>query len=56
MKENNIEINDLHSHALLKLPAIKKKKGDVHFTPAGYAYLAEKVADTIENSIKSEKK
>ena len=51
MKDNNIEINDLHSYALLKLPGIKLIKGDVHFTPEGYTYLAKKVADSIENSI-----
>ena len=48
MKEHGIVINDLHSHALLKLPEIQKKKGDVHFTSQGYAYLAEKVAHEIE--------
>lgn len=53
MKDNNIAINDLYSYALLKLPAIQKKKGDVHFTSQGYAYLAEKVAAEIENSLKS---
>lgn len=52
MKNNNIAINDLHSYALLKLPEIKLKKGNVHFTPKGYAYLANKVADEIEKTIK----
>ena len=37
--------------ALNKLPEIKKKKGDVHFTPAGYEYLAEKVALEISKLI-----
>jgi len=44
MKDNGVLINDLHSHALLKLPEIQKKNGDVHFTTQGYAYLAEKVS------------
>jgi len=48
MKKPGIVINDLHSHALLKLPEIQKKKGDVHFTQQGYAYLAEKVAHEIQ--------
>ena len=47
MRKNGIAINDLHSHALLKLPGIKKMKGDVHFTTQGYIYLAEKVANEI---------
>ena len=52
MKQNKIAINRLHAHALVKLPGIKKKKGDVHFTAAGYAYLAEKVAKEISLLIK----
>ncbi len=51
MKQNGIAINKLHAHALNKLPEIKKKKGDVHFTPAGYEYLAEKVALEISKLI-----
>ncbi|WP_144057833.1 SGNH/GDSL hydrolase family protein [Novipirellula maiorica] len=47
MRMNGIRINDLHTHALQKLPEIQQKKGDVHFTAAGYAYLAEKVAREI---------
>ena len=51
MKENGIVINDLHSHALLKLPAIQIRKGDVHFTEQGYDYLAEKVALEISSAL-----
>ena len=47
MKANGVLINDLHSHAILKLPEIRNRKGDVHFTQSGYAYFAEKVADEI---------
>lgn len=47
MHENGISINDLHAHALLELAKIQKKKGDVHFTPEGSLYLAEKVAHEI---------
>ncbi|MDO6719234.1 SGNH/GDSL hydrolase family protein [Psychrosphaera sp. 1_MG-2023] len=45
--KNNVVINDLHSHALLKIPAIQKKQGDVHFTSAGYKYLAKQVFEVI---------
>ena len=51
MKEHGGVINDLHSHALLKLPEIQRKKGDVHFTSQGYAYLAEKVAHEIQSAL-----
>jgi len=48
MKENDIIINDLHSHALQKCPEIHTMPGDVHFTEEGCAFLAEKVAEEIE--------
>ncbi|WP_345684360.1 SGNH/GDSL hydrolase family protein [Novipirellula caenicola] len=51
MKKNGIRINDLHTHALQKLPEIQKQPGDVHFTPAGYAFLAEKVALDIASAL-----
>ena len=47
MKKQGVAINDLHSYALLGLPGIQKKKGDVHFTAQGYAYLAEQVSQEI---------
>ncbi|TWT89135.1 SGNH/GDSL hydrolase family protein [Neorhodopirellula pilleata] len=47
MKANEIAINDLHSHALLKLPEILVRRGDVHFSEAGYIHLAEKVTHEI---------
>ncbi|SMP78306.1 hypothetical protein SAMN06265222_12541 [Neorhodopirellula lusitana] len=47
MEENEIQINDLHSYALKGLPEIQARKGDVHFTSKGYAYLAEQVAREI---------
>lgn len=56
MQKNGVCTNDLHAHALLKLPEIKKGKGDVHFTPAGSAYLAEKVASEIESALKNKAK
>ncbi|WP_145384918.1 SGNH/GDSL hydrolase family protein [Stieleria neptunia] len=47
MKANGVLINDLHSHALLKLPETQIRSGDVHFTQPGYVHLAEKVAHEI---------
>jgi len=47
MAANDIPTNDLHAHALLKLPEIQKAKGDVHFTIEGYEYLATEVARSI---------
>ncbi len=51
MKKNGVLINDLHAHATLKLPEIQLKKGDVHYTKAGSAYLAEKVALEISSAL-----
>jgi len=36
---------------LLKIPAIQKAKGDVHFTKEGYDYLALKVAQSIRSQL-----
>lgn len=55
MKKHGIPINDLHAHALRKLPGIMKAPGDVHYTPEGYAYLAEKVAEEILLHLADEK-
>ena len=52
METNGIRINDLHSHALKKLPGIQLKPADVHFSDEGYAYLAEQVARSIEDAIR----
>lgn len=51
MKANGVLINDLHSHALLKLPETQTKKGDVHFTGPGYQHLATKVASEISAAL-----
>lgn len=48
MLDNDVLINDLHAHALLKYSEIQVKKGDVHYTKEGSAYLAEKVGQAIE--------
>jgi lysophospholipase L1-like esterase len=52
MAEQGVAINDLHAHALKKLPGIAVKKGDVHFNAAGCAHLAEKVAETVSARLK----
>jgi hypothetical protein len=48
MATNGVSTDDLHSYALLALPAIQLADGDVHFTDEGYVYLGEKVAQEIE--------
>jgi hypothetical protein len=52
MKKHGIRINDLNAHARTKGPEIHTKKGDVHYTAAGSAYLAEKVAAEILDALK----
>ena len=51
MKANGVLINDLHSHALLKLPEIMAQEGDVHFNEPGYRHLADKVVAEILSAI-----
>ena len=51
MKANGVAINNLHSHALLKLPEIMAKEGDVHFNEPGYRHLADKVVAEILSSL-----
>ncbi len=47
-------INDLYAVAL---PAMAKvgRENDVHFSPEGYALLAEAVAQSIETALKKRK-
>lgn len=52
MTKNGIQINDLHAHAMKRQAEFQKRKGDVHYKPAGYDYLAEKVAAEIETALK----
>ena len=51
MKASGIRINDLHSHALLRLPETMVRKGDVHFTEPGYIHLAKKVSREIASAL-----
>lgn len=51
MTKAGIPINDLHSHARTRLDKIQLP-ANVHFSKAGDAYLAEKVAAEIEKVLK----
>jgi acyl-CoA thioesterase-1 len=51
MKDAGIPTNDLHAHAQTKLKEIQLPAGNVHYTPDGYKYLAEKVASAIEAAL-----
>lgn len=52
MDANGIAIDDLHAHALKKLPEIQLKPGDVHYTEAGSEWLAEQVTGSILEALK----
>ncbi len=47
MDSYNIPINDLHAFALPLLPGIQRSPGDIHYSSAGSALLAEQVAASI---------
>ena len=47
MQAAGVATNDLYGHAQLKLKEIQRR-ADVHYTPEGYRYLAEKVAAAIK--------
>jgi acyl-CoA thioesterase-1 len=51
MKAASVPTNDLHSHAKSKLTEVQLP-ANVHFTPAGSQYLAEKVATEIEKALR----
>ncbi len=46
MRDHDIGINDLYSHVVDRLAEVQLP-ADVHFTPAGYAVLADRVATKI---------
>jgi acyl-CoA thioesterase-1 len=50
MEESKIPIDDLYAFALPKLGEIQRP-ANVHFTPDGYAVLAESVARSIETEL-----
>lgn len=51
MQAANVPTNDLHSHAKAKLTEVQLP-ANVHFTPEGSKYLAEKVAAEIQKLLK----
>jgi len=51
MQAAGVPINDLYSHAKAKLAEVQLPQ-NVHFTPEGSKYLAEKVAAEIEKALK----
>ncbi|MDX1564955.1 MAG: TIM barrel protein [Phycisphaeraceae bacterium] len=51
MKAHGVAINDLHAHAKKVTPGAFIRPGDVHFTKAGSAHLAKKVAAEIKKAL-----
>ncbi|NNE00393.1 MAG: SGNH/GDSL hydrolase family protein [Pirellulaceae bacterium] len=52
MQENDIAINDLHGYVLPEFSRLQKPR-DLHYTTAGSAYLAKRVAAQIEQKLPS---
>ena len=50
MRHHRVQVNDLHAFALPRLHQLQKPR-DVHFTTAGSAALAARVAQTIETAL-----
>ena len=50
-EENKVATDDLYTHAAAKLAEIQRP-ANVHYTDAGYEYLARKVAESIEAALK----
>ena len=50
MKENNVGVDDLNAEVAPRLAELQKPH-DVHYTPAGYEFLAQKVAARIEAAL-----
>jgi acetyl esterase/lipase len=51
MVENRIAVNDLYSYILPELAKYQRPDGNVHFSPEGSQYLAQRVAAFIEAAI-----
>jgi lysophospholipase L1-like esterase len=51
MKKHGILIDDLYTPAMKRTPAIYVEAGNVHFTDAGYDYLAEALAQSVRNEL-----
>ncbi|MEY5012336.1 MAG: hypothetical protein RLY69_51, partial [Verrucomicrobiota bacterium] len=52
MKKHGIEINDLHALTQSFSADLFLGAGDVHYTEAGYAKIAEQVTDKIRTALK----
>ena len=50
MEEEKIPINDLHGYVLPRFEELQTPR-DLHYKPAGYQHLAEKVASEINKLI-----
>jgi len=51
MKKHNIAINDLHALSVSFPPDLSTRAGDVHYTKAGSAKLADQVAERIRKQL-----
>jgi len=56
MRKNGVIINDLYAHAMKKISEIQQPNGNVHFTPEGSEYLAERVAARIRFALRNSRK
>jgi lysophospholipase L1-like esterase len=52
MKENGVLINDLHGEVLLHIGTLHSKDG-CHFTADGYAFLGQRVAESVMKADKN---
>lgn len=50
MKENGVAVDDLNAHITPKLAQLQKPH-DVHYSPEGYAFLAEAVSRSISEAL-----
>lgn len=50
MNENGVQVNDLHSYMLPRFTEFQIAN-DLHYQPAGYQFLAKRVAEVIETAL-----
>lgn len=53
MNEQGVSINDLHSYMLPKFDQLHLPE-DLHYTPEGYDFLAQRVAEVIATALKKQ--
>ncbi|MBI4890694.1 MAG: glycoside hydrolase N-terminal domain-containing protein [Acidobacteria bacterium] len=51
MRENGIPVDDLYEHMLPHAGELALKPGNVHYSEAGYAFLARRVAAAVEKEL-----